>query len=208
MSTKRVTVIDYGMGNIWSVLSALRYLECDAIVSEDPAVIASSETLLLPGVGSFSKAMKSLRELRLDEAIIESVREKERKILGICLGMQLLGCQSSEDGVTSGLNLIPVDVDVFRSEDTGGKKIPHIGFDQVVSQSGTALFHGMPERSDFYFVHSYRMLASDLKGKVAICRYGTDFLAAYEEKNVFATQFHPEKSQTNGLKLLRNFLAI
>jgi glutamine amidotransferase len=207
MSNAKVTLIDYGMGNIWSVISALKYLDCNVTVSSDPVVIKEAETLLLPGVGSFRKAMDSLRELHLDEAIIKSVQNDGNKILGICLGMQLLGSKSSEDGETVGLNLIPAQVEEFSTKDVGTNKIPHIGFNQVTSPAEAKLFRGLPEKPDFYFVHSYRMLPSNLSGKSATCRYGTDFLAAYENDNVFATQFHPEKSQTNGLMLLRNFLA-
>ena len=115
--------------------------------------------------------------------------------------------ESSEDGETVGLNLIHTPVEEFSINDVGTNKIPHIGFDQVTSHSESMLFQGLPQNPDFYFVHSYRMLPSDLDGKSAICRYGTDFLAAYENDNIFATQFHPEKSQTNGLMLLKNFLA-
>jgi glutamine amidotransferase len=195
------------MGNIWSVISALKYLDCNVIVSSDPDVIKEAETLVLPGVGSFRKAMESLRYLNLDQAIIESVQRDENKILGICLGMQLLGSKSSEDGETVGLNLIHTPVEEFSMNDVGTNKIPHIGFDQVSSQPESKLFQGLPANPDFYFVHSYRMLPSGLNGKSATCRYGTDFLAAYENDNIFATQFHPEKSQTNGLMLLKNFLA-
>ena len=207
MSNIKVTLIDYGMGNIWSVISALKYLDCNVIVSSDSAVIKEAETLVLPGVGSFRKAMESLRYLNLDQAIIESVQRNENKILGICLGMQLLGSKSSEDGETVGLNLIHTPVEEFSMNDVGTNKIPHIGFDQVSSQPESKLFQGLPANPDFYFVHSYRMLPSGLNGKSATCRYGTDFLAAYENDNIFATQFHPEKSQTNGLMLLKNFLA-
>lgn len=207
MSDLQVTIIDYGMGNIWSVVSALKYLDCNVIVSSDPFVIKESKTLLLPGVGSFRKAMNSLKELSLDEAIIESVQSDGNKILGICLGMQLLGTRSTEDGETAGLNLITAPVEEFSVNKVGAIKIPHIGFDQVSCQDDAKLFKGLPGTPDFYFVHSFRMLPSGLSGISATCRYGTDFLAAYENDNVFATQFHPEKSQTNGLILLRNFLA-
>ena len=207
MTNLEVTLIDYGMGNIWSVLSALKYLNCDVIVSSDPSVIKKSKTLLLPGVGSFRKAMKSLQELNLDEAIVESVQDDGNKILGICLGMQLLGSRSPEDGETVGLNLIPASVEEFSIEEVGIFKIPHVGFNQVSSQAESKLFQGMCGTPDFYFVHSFRMLPIGLSGISATCRYGTDFLAAYENDNIFATQFHPEKSQTNGLILLRNFLS-
>lgn len=207
MSTRRITIIDYGMGNIWSVLCALRYLGCEPAVSSVPSEVVQAEALLLPGVGSFRKAMRSLQQSGLDQAIVEAVQDKGRKILGICLGMQLMGSYGVEDGETAGLNLIPAKVDRFTADEVGSGKIPHIGFDTVYRQADALLFKNLPEAADFYFVHSYRMLPGGLPGKTANCRYGVEFLAAYEHANVYATQFHPEKSQTNGLMLLRNFLA-
>lgn len=202
-----LTVIDYGMGNIWSVLSALRYLGCNARVSSDPDVIVQSSSLLLPGVGSFRKAMIALQERGLDQAIIDAVQRKGSKILGICLGMQLMGSRGSEDGDMIGLGLIPNPVDKFTPQEIGKGKVPHIGFDLVHSSPESTLFRGLSRAADFYFVHSYRMLPGELKGNVSTCVYGTDFVAAYEQGNIYATQFHPEKSQTNGLVLLKNFLA-
>jgi imidazole glycerol-phosphate synthase subunit HisH len=203
-----VTIIDYGMGNLWSILSALKYVGCNPIITNDPDEIQNAETLLLPGVGSFRSAMTSLRSNDLDQAIVEAVRSKGSKILGICLGMQLLGTESTEDGFTVGLGLIPGRVDKFNPQLIGDYKIPHIGFDLVYSQAGAQLFNGLPQASDFYFVHSYRMLSDGLSGKCAISNYGETFLASYEHDNIFATQFHPEKSQTNGLILLKNFLML
>ena len=206
MSPPNITVIDYGMGNLWSVLSALRYLGSNPIISSDPDEIVSADALLLPGVGSFRKALTSLQKNGLDEAIVEAVHSKGTKILGICLGMQLLGASSSEDGNTIGLGLIPTKVDKFTIKEVGANKIPHIGFDVVQSEPNWSLFKGLKNAADFYFVHSYRLLPTALSGNCAICNYGVDFLAAYEKNNIFATQFHPEKSQTNGLILLKNFL--
>lgn len=207
MMNTSITVIDYGMGNIWSVLSALRYLGCNPVVSNDPNVIAKATSLLLPGVGSFRKAMVTLRQSGMDQAIYEAVQAREGKILGICLGMQLMGSRGSEDGDMDGLGLIPSSVDIFSTQEIGTNKIPHIGFDLVRSKPNARLFRGLSDLADFYFVHSYRMMPDGLSGKTATCMYGTEFLAAYEQDNIFATQFHPEKSQTNGLVLLKNFLA-
>lgn len=207
MSKQGITVIDYGMGNLWSVLSALRYLGYNPVVSGDPDEITKADTLLLPGVGSFRKAMIALREKELDKAIFEVVQIKGNKILGICLGMQMMGTSSSEDGETVGLGLIPVAVDKFSPQEIGPKKIPHIGFDLVHSESDSRLYRGIQHSADFYFVHSYRMLPAELNGSLGTCNYGVKFLASYEQDNIFATQFHPEKSQTNGLILLKNFLA-
>lgn len=207
MMNSRITVIDYGMGNLWSVVNALRYLGCTPVVSGDPKEVAGADALLLPGVGSFRKAMLSLQEAGLDQAILEAVRGRGRKILGICLGMQLMGSAGTEDGDTPGLSLMAGRVGRFTTEEVGGAKIPHIGFDLVRSAPGSILFNKLPEAADFYFVHSYRMLPEGLEGKAATCDYGIRFLAAYERENIFAAQFHPEKSQTNGLMLLKNFLA-
>jgi glutamine amidotransferase len=208
MNNSRVTIIDYGMGNIWSVISALNYLNAKVKVSSCPREILDSETLLLPGVGSFRKAMDTLKRLRLDRAIIDSVLDKQHKIMGICLGMQLLGSVSTEDGETPGLNLLSAHIDRFSEEKLGALKVPHIGFNQVETDPDSKLFKGIASNSDFYFVHSYRMLPDNISGRKAECEYGERFLAAYERENVYATQFHPEKSQTNGLILLQNFLDI
>lgn len=203
----RVTIVDYGIGNLWSVCSALRYLGHDALVSCQPSDVAKADVLVLPGVGSFRKAMEALRESRMDEAIEEAVRGRGRKILGICLGMQLMANRGTEDGDTAGLGFIPTTVERFDPKTMGALKVPHIGFNRVTSEASSTLFQGIAASADFYFVHSYRLLADGLPGHHGICHYGQDFLAAYEHENIFATQFHPEKSQTNGLRLLRNFLA-
>lgn len=208
MSLPNVTIIDYGMGNLWSVSNALNFLGYKSKISTDPDEIVNAEILLLPGVGSFRKAMESIRRLGLDKAISEAVQDRGIKILGICLGMQLMGMSSSEDGDTNGLGLIPAKVNMIKTEEGSSIKVPHIGFDSVLSQPDSKLFHGLDYESDFYFVHSYCMSPPTLAGKIATCNYGVDFLAAYENKNIFAVQFHPEKSQSNGLILLRNFLLL
>jgi len=208
MTNTNVTIIDYGMGNLWSISSALQYLGSNAVISNDPGEIHNADTLILPGVGSFRKAINALKKNNLDQSILEAVKTKGTKLLGICLGMQLLGTESTEDGLTLGLGLIPGRVDKFNPQKTKEYKIPHIGFNLVHSRTDAHLFKGLPQAADFYFVHSFRMLADGLIGKTAICNYGDAFLASYEQDNIFATQFHPEKSQTNGLLLLKNFLTL
>ena len=204
MKSKNITIIDYGMGNLWSVLSALRYLGANPTVKNDPDQIIKAESLLLPGVGSFRSAMTLIKKNNLDQAIVEAVQKKGIKILGICLGMQLMGLSSTEDGNTQGLGIIHGYVDKFN--EIGASKVPHIGFDTVEFESNWSLFKGLKKQPEFYFVHSYRMLQGNLTGKCGICNYGSDFLAAYQQNNIFATQFHPEKSQANGLILLKNYL--
>ncbi|MEY4591816.1 MAG: hypothetical protein RIR18_711 [Pseudomonadota bacterium] len=204
--TPKVTVIDYGMGNLWSVISALKYLGADCVISSNPQEVVGADMLLLPGVGSFRKAMEALQERGLVDAINEAVLVRQRKILGICLGMQLFAEVGTEDGQCLGLGFIPGTIERFSVEETRGLKIPHVGFNSVEAPAESRLFSGLTPRADFYFVHSYRLLTGNLAGKCGICHYGVDFVATYEHQNIFATQFHPEKSQTNGLRLLSNFL--
>ena len=205
---QKIAVVDYGMGNLWSVISALDFLGAEPIISSNPAEILKADAILLPGVGSFRLAMHRLIEKNLDESIKEVVQTKKKKILGICLGFQMLAQSSTEDGITSGLGLIPTPVDTFSTHDLDERKLPHIGFNRVRFSNTSSLFDGFNTEADFYFVHSYRLLPEALPGDKAICSYGSDFLAAYEHENVFGVQFHPEKSQTNGLRLLANFLNI
>ncbi len=199
-----VTVVDIGMSNTWSVINAFRYLGAKAEASDDPAAVTSADVIVLPGVGSFRLAMDRLTESGLAEAIVSASRD--RKILGICLGMQLLATNGTEDGDTAGLGLMPGLVEAFTPADVGDRKIPHVGFNTVAPAPGSVLFAGVADHPDFYFVHSYRVLPVDAPGEVSTAHYGTDFVAAYEHENLYATQFHPEKSQANGLQLLKNFL--
>lgn len=208
MSVPKVTIIDYGMGNIFSVKSAFKYLGAEVEIVSDPEEILNSSILVLPGVGSFRKAMAFIKERNIDEAIIDAVSNKGIKILGICLGMQLLGSHSSENGKTAGLGLIPNQVERFTSKEVYERKIPHVGFNSLHINEKQGLFKDLPYLADFYFVHSYRMLIEDIQGRYATCKYGVEFLAAYEIDNICGTQFHPEKSQTNGLIMLKNFLQI
>ena len=198
-----VVVIDYGMGNLHSVESALHYLGASTTLTNDPDVVARAHRVILPGVGSFRLAMERIRGAHLDTAILELVKRGDH-LLGICLGMQLLGSASSEDGETSGLGLIANRVDSF---DTRlGMKVPHIGFNTITPTHRDGLFAELPDSPDFYFVHSYRMAVGNIAHPHATCEYGETFLAAFDAGNVQGAQFHPEKSQSNGLQVLRNFV--
>ncbi len=208
ITSAKPLIIDYGMGNLWSVFSALRYLGADPIISSDPTVVKGASVLILPGVGSFNKAMQVLNKTGLADAVRHAVLVRQQKLLGICLGMQLLAERGEEDGVCEGLGFFPGFVERFSRIELQDLKIPHIGFNQVDADPGSRLFSRVRPGSDFYFVHSYRLLADGLPGKHGLCNYGVNFVASIEQDNIFATQFHPEKSQTNGLQLLSNFLKI
>ena len=203
----KVTIINYGASNIWSVISALKYLGAESDLTNDPKRIIRADHIILPGVGSFRKGMEALRKKGLDNAIREAVNVRGVNILGICLGMQLLCSYGTEDGKTAGLGLVTNCVEKFTTQELGGLKIPHVGFNSVRISDCSGLFRDLNKKSDFYFTHSYRILADNMSGHYATCSYGIEFIAAFEINNVCGTQFHPEKSQTNGLVLLRNFLS-
>jgi imidazole glycerol-phosphate synthase subunit HisH len=202
-----VVLVNYGMGNLWSVQTALEHVGANVNISHTPSEVAEASHLVLPGVGSFHQAMQSLRHSGLDESLLEAVCHRKANILGVCLGMQLLGSKGSEDGDTKGLDIIPNAVKHFQVQDNEKLKIPHVGFNSVHINCNDGIFKDLPDECDFYFVHSYRMLPEKLieVANVATCSYGENFMAAFQKENICATQFHPEKSQMNGLKLLKNF---
>ncbi len=201
-----IVIIDYGMGNLFSIQSAIHYLGAKSTISSDPGVISNADKLILPGVGSFYKAMDNLKTDNLFEVIKQSVNKRKIPILGICLGMQLLGLSSTEDGWSDGFGLIDCPVDRFNDKTFIGLKIPHVGFDTVSVKRKSKLFAGLKSEVDFYFTHSYRMAFKDQPYAVGTCLHGEPFIAAFEKEHVCGTQFHPEKSQTNGLVLLKNFI--
>jgi glutamine amidotransferase len=160
----------------------------------------------LPGVGSFKKAMENLKINGLHQAIQECANNKGINLLGICLGMQLLCESSSEGGFTKGLSLIKNKVETFTQKEIGNKKIPHVGFNQVKIEKDSSLFKNINDNSDFYFDHSFRVIQNKNLKNFQTCEYGTKFVASFEKDNIYGTQFHPEKSQSNGLTLMYNFL--
>lgn len=199
----RVAIIDYGMGNIKSIKSTFNYLGVnDTLVTNDFSELKNSDKIILPGVGSFAKAMSRIYENKINDKLHELVIINKKPLLGICLGMQLLCNSSFEDGFNKGLSFINADVTKFEDQNL---KIPHVGFNQVINNVDTKLFKNINNNSDFYFTHSYKINSNENINQ-SICNYGQDFIAAFEVENIFATQFHPELSQNNGLKLLQNFL--
>lgn len=192
------------MGNLRSVHNAFEYLGFESEIVNDPKKILKAEKLLLPGVGSFRQAMENIKDMGLYEPICEAVLDKKTPILGICLGMQLLAKSSEEDGFTEGFGFI--DDEVLRFDIDKKYRIPHVGFNSVnLNKDNCTLFRGLNDGTDFYFVHSFRLGKTDAPFVSAIADYGGEFIAAFEQDNVFGTQFHPEKSQSNGLKVLINF---
>lgn len=200
-----IAIIDYGMGNLLSVQKAVEYLGEDAKLVSDPSEISAAERLVLPGVGAFPDAMVSLKRFGWIKVLEQEVLEKKKPFLGICLGMQLLAETGEENGHCQGLGWLRGEVRRF---DFANKKlkVPHVGWNEIKLCTNTSVFKGLPFDSTFYFVHSYHMVCKDKEDIAATCNYGIEFTAAVHKENIFATQFHPEKSQDNGLKVLENFL--
>ena len=202
-----IVIIDYSLNNLWSVEKSLQYLGYNFISSNNHDDLLKASHLILPGVGSFYKAMKIIKDKKLDLVINQAVLKRKIKILGICLGFQLLCTKGFEDGVTEGLGLINSEVDKF---DSNIVKVPHVGFNSVkINTTNSILYKGIKNFSDFYFVHSYKLSLPNefyASENIATCLYENEFIASIEQKNVFGTQFHPEKSQINGLKIIKNFL--
>ena len=207
MKKKKISLIDYGMGNLTSLCNAFNYLNTEVSILSEADKIEKSDILILPGVGSFKKAMFEIKIKNIDQAIYNTIK-KGNYIFGICLGMQLLASSSEEEKPTNGLSIIKNKVKRFSLKETKNKQIPHVGFNEVHFDQNNRLFKGLKNNSEFYFVHSFRMLPEKNNKNFTKTNYGIDFLSSLNFENIFATQFHPEKSQGNGIKLLKNFLDI
>lgn len=207
-AVRKVGIVNYGMGNIWSLSSALRYLGSEVAMASEPGDLSEFSHLVLPGVGSFRKASDLLTSSGLAEALVEVAKAGQTFMLGICLGMQLMAESSPEGGDSPGLSLLPASIDRFSREEVHGRPIPHVGFAPTqFPQGNVGLFGDLNEETDFYYVHSFRLLPSLELGVTATCDYGVSYLAGFDLGNICGTQFHPEKSQSQGLQVLRNFLS-
>lgn len=198
-----ISVIDYGMGNIGSVLNMINKIGAEGKVITTPEDILSAKKLLLPGVGSFDAGMISLSSLKLDKAIINAVCERSVPILGICLGMQLL-LNSSEEGNLPGLGLINGTVKKFDSKKYK-VKIPHMGWNTVQPAKNSVFFNSEDVDNRFYFVHSYYVECADIADASSYAVHGNKFVASLEKGLIFGAQFHPEKSHKFGMALLKKF---
>ena len=200
-----IAIIDYDAGNIKSVEKALQKLGQEVIITRDAEEILSADKVILPGVGAFGDAMHNLRKYGLDQVIYQVV-ENETPFLGICLGLQLLFEKSDESVGAKGLGILQGGI--CRIPDKEGLKIPHMGWNSLHLQNDGRLFAGLPEDSYVYFVHSYYLKAKDESIVKATTEYSTHIHASVEQGNVFACQFHPEKSSDVGLQILRNFVEL
>ena len=204
-----IAVIDYGMGNLRSVQKALEHVGAKVVVTNDPNLIISADSVVLPGVGAFKDCMANLTQLKLVDPIRKFI-DGGKPFLGICLGLQVLFEESEEYGPVAGLGILPGKVLKFTSassETKGGPpiKIPHIGWNNIEVKKKVPLFDKLGTESYFYFVHSYYVVPEDQSMVATVTNYGVEFVSGIQYRNIYAFQFHPEKSQTVGLSLLERF---
>ena len=195
-----IAIVDYGMGNLRSVEKGFLKVGVDARVVTDPKTLDDAEAVVLPGVGAFRDCMRNLEEMSLTESIVRSI-QKGKPYLGICLGLQVLFTESEEFGIHKGLDILKGKVLRFQVN----LKVPHMGWNNVRIQRRPPIFDGIQDETFFYFVHSFYVSPDDNDVVAATTDYGITFASMVWKDNIFATQFHPEKSQETGLKILKNF---
>lgn len=204
-----ICIINYRLGNIRSLVKAFKKMGGEIVVSEKIADIRKAKKLVLPGVGSFEKGMENLKKIDLISVLKEQILMREKPILGICLGMQLMFRNSEEDGFAEGFGFINGEVKKFNFDSASELKSPHMGWNNVFggNYNSINIFEGVEENSNFYFVHGYHALLSENINCV-YTDYGYSFVSAIQKNNIYGTQFHPEKSQKEGLKIIKNFILL
>ena len=202
-----LAIVDYGMGNLNSVKKKLYRLKTTASITSNPKDIIKADKIILVGVGHFAKAMKNIRELALLDALNEVAIIKKKPVLGICLGMQLMA-KDSEEGNTEGLGWLDANVRKMQVDDTLKFKIPHTGWNKITQSKKSHLMKGIPESSEFYFVHSYYLKPNETSNTLNETEYCFKFTSAIEKDNIFGVQYHPEKSHDVGEVLLKNFISL
>jgi imidazole glycerol-phosphate synthase subunit HisH len=206
VATSQVCIVDYGSGNIRSVYNIFRSFHGDVKVSNDPADVRSASHIVLPGVGAFGAAMAKVKALPVFDELSQIVLARKKWYLGICVGMQILADDGSEHGHHTGLGWIGGSVNQLDSQ---GLQLPHVGWNNFAAKNPECpLLTGITSEMDFYYVHSYAFQTKDPAHAAAICTYGSTFTAVVWRDNIFGVQFHPEKSQKTGKKLLENFLSL
>ena len=204
---KTLAIVDYGMGNLHSVKKKLDRLKTTSSITSNPRDIIKADKIILVGVGHFAKAMKNIKELDLLDALSEVAIIKKKPVLGICLGMQLMA-KDSEEGNTEGLGWLDANVRKMQVDDTLKFKIPHTGWNKITQSKKSHLMKGIPELSEFYFVHSYYLRSNETSNILNETEYCFKFTSAIEKDNIFGVQYHPEKSHDVGEVLLKNFISL
>ena len=199
-----IAIIDYGLGNLSSVLNMHKRLGIEAIITSDQNEIKAASKLILPGVGHFKKGMDNLNQSGLKPLLDELVLRDRKPLLGICLGAQLL-TKHSEEGNVDGLGWVDAITIKFKQDKLNGLKIPHMGWSDVTIKQASGIFSDLPVEPRFYHVHSYHFLFENPSEIIATATYGYEFACAFQKENIYGVQFHPEKSHKYGMKLLQNF---
>lgn len=202
---KKIAVIDYGVGNVRSVENAIKWLGYDVRTTRDPGHLERSDFLILPGVGAFKEAVDNLEKHDLHNILNEIVIKKKKPLLGICLGMQVLADTSEEKGLHKGLGWIKGNVRGLDLPE--GFSVPHVGWNNVDIKKKDPLFNRTPDEPDFYFDHSFHFVCKNDENVLATCSYGEEITVAVNKGHIWGVQFHPEKSQNNGLKLFRGIIS-
>lgn len=200
-------IIDYGMGNLLSVQRAFEKCGSDAVIIDNPLELRDAERIVLPGVGAFPDAMDNLRKNGWIEELNRAVLEKETPILGICLGMQLLADKGYEVRECDGLGYIPGEIVRF-TQTQEKERIPHVGWNEILKREDSPLFDGIADGTNYYFVHSYHFRVANEENIATVTPYCGEFVSSVIKDNIVGTQFHPEKSQKAGFKLIKNFLSM
>lgn len=201
----KVGIIDYGSGNFGSVWNAVSSITADIVKVTTPGELGQCSHIILPGVGAFAAAMSKIVQMGISEELIKQVLEKKVQFLGICVGMQILAEIGREFEECKGLGLIKGSVEKI-DVDTKKYPLPHIGWNSLIDSANSPLFAYMEEDPTFYFVHSYQLICREQGIKPVLCEYGIKITAALSKENIHGVQFHPEKSQNNGIQLLKNFI--
>ncbi len=200
-----IAIVDYGMGNVRSLSNAFEYLGEDVVVTDDAQVMDDADRIVLPGVGAFGDAMQAMHQRRVIAPLNRQVQEFRKPVLGICLGMQLVAKESVEHGHHQGLGW--VDARIERLTPAAPLKVPHVGWNSLDFPAQDWLFEGIRQKeANFYFVHSFHMVCTNPQDRLATTDYGGDVTAVVRHDNIVVMQFHPEKSQDNGLRLLQNWV--
>jgi len=201
---KKIVIINYNMGNLTSVANAIEYIGEKPIISNKIEDIKNADYIILPGVGAFKDGMKNINKLGITDTLKKQIIKEKKPLLGICLGMQLLAKEGYEGGLTKGLGYLKGKVIKFNFKDKS-LRIPHIGWNEVNFKKDSPFLFNLKKSEDFYFVHSYYLIPEE-NIILGTCDYGREFVTCIQKDNIFATQFHPEKSQKPGLQILKNFI--
>lgn len=199
-----IVIVDYGVGNLGSILNMLKKAGAEAVIASDPESISQAKKLILPGVGSFDFGMQQLNNSGLTPILNKKILEEKTPILGICLGMQLF-TKSSEEGHQAGLGWIDAETVKFKIKPESKLKIPHMGWNNILLKKRSKLLEHLPEDPRYYFVHSYHVQCNNVSDVLVTAEYGYEFTCGVEKENILGVQFHPEKSHKFGLTLFENF---